>query len=210
MEVYNSEEEQVQAIKQWWKENAVSIIAGIVLGLGGILGYQYWGSQKVAQAATASELYEQASIAKTTEEKTRITLNLSTEFSGTPYASLAMLELAKVNVEEKKLTDAINNLKWVLDNGDDGIKHIARQRLARVYIAKNEIDSAEALLQGMTEKAYEADYAEIKGDISRARKQYLQARENYKIALAALNQADQRYPVIKMKLDDLAISSAAK
>ncbi len=35
MELYDTEEEQVQAIKEWWKENGKAVIIGAVLGLGG-------------------------------------------------------------------------------------------------------------------------------------------------------------------------------
>ncbi|MEW8396328.1 MAG: tetratricopeptide repeat protein, partial [Candidatus Thiodiazotropha sp.] len=40
MSEYQTEEEQVEAIKRWWKENGTSVIAGLVIGLGGIFGWQ--------------------------------------------------------------------------------------------------------------------------------------------------------------------------
>ena len=59
MDVYTTEEEQVQAIKQWWKENAVSLIAGIVIGLAVLGGYRFWTETKQNQAQQASVLYSE-------------------------------------------------------------------------------------------------------------------------------------------------------
>ena len=37
MEVYTTEEQQVEVIKEWWKENGTSVIAGTVIGLVGLV-----------------------------------------------------------------------------------------------------------------------------------------------------------------------------
>ena len=42
MENYDSEQEQVEDIKKWWKENGRSVIAGLVIGLGGMVGWKSW------------------------------------------------------------------------------------------------------------------------------------------------------------------------
>ena len=38
MEFEKSDQEQVEALQKWWKENWLSLLGGLVLGLGGILG----------------------------------------------------------------------------------------------------------------------------------------------------------------------------
>ena len=42
MEVYETEEQQVEAVKKWWKENGVSLIVGVVMGLSAIAGWKYY------------------------------------------------------------------------------------------------------------------------------------------------------------------------
>ena len=42
MSAYLEEEEQIEAIRNWWKENGRSVIAGAVLGLAAIFGWQGW------------------------------------------------------------------------------------------------------------------------------------------------------------------------
>ena len=50
MSTLETEEQQVEAIKKWWQENGKSLIAGIVIGLGGIVGWQGWQTYQIEQA----------------------------------------------------------------------------------------------------------------------------------------------------------------
>ena len=59
MEIYDSEEEQVAALKAWWKENKNSVIIGAVLGISLVIGWNYWQAQKLKQAEQASALYSE-------------------------------------------------------------------------------------------------------------------------------------------------------
>ncbi len=209
MEVYKTEEEQVQAIKQWWKENAVSLIAGIAIGAVVIGGYKYWTEGKHNQAKQASVIYSE--IISSNGDKTKSTEILKSDYSGTPYAALAALLLAKDNVKASKYDEAISQLTWIIDNGhDDSVQHIAVQRLARVYLSQNKIAEAEKLVTGVKASGFESGYSEIRGDINLAKKLPVQAKENYRLALTSLQPGDQRYDIIKMKLDDLTQESKAK
>ena len=202
METYNSEEEQVAAIKQWWKDNAVSLIAGIVIGIVILAGYRYWIENKQSQAQQASVIYSEILLSE--NDKTENTETLKADYSATPYAALAALLLAKDNVNKNEIEKAISQLKWTVDNSnDEGIQHLAQQRLARLYLSQNNIESAEALIKGVKANGFSAAYSEIRGDINLAKKLPVQAKENYRLALSALSQGDQRYTLIKMKLDDL-------
>ena len=42
MDIHRTEEEQVEAIKTWWKANGTSVIVGVVLGVAVIFGVRYW------------------------------------------------------------------------------------------------------------------------------------------------------------------------
>ena len=209
VDVYKTEEEQVQAIKQWWKDNSVSLIAGIVIGAVVLAGYKYWTESKQNQAQQASVIYSQ--ILSSSNDKTKNTETLKADYSGTPYAALATLLLAKDNVNANEIDKAISQLKWVVDNSnEEGIQHLAQQRLARVYLSKNNIESAEALIKGVKANGFASGYNEIRGDINLAKKLPVQAKENYRLALSSLAQGDQRYDIIKMKLDDLTQANKVK
>lgn len=204
MEVYSTEEEQVQAIQKWWKDNGVSIIVGVIIGIAVIAGYRYWTQHQKSQSQLASEMYSQVLLGAKSDKVT-LTDSLMKNYSGTPYASLAALLLAKDNVIANEPGKAISLLQWVKDNTkDDAIKHLAQTRLARIYLSQNKIDKAEALVKGEKVAGFSATYNEIRGDIELAKKMPVQAKENYQLALEMLSPGDQRYSIIKMKLDDLA------
>ena len=57
MELYDSEEQQVEAIKDWWKENGKAVIFGAVIGLGGLFGWRYYQDSVVEAREAASESY---------------------------------------------------------------------------------------------------------------------------------------------------------
>ena len=42
MSEYQTDEEKVEAIRKWWRENGTAVVAGLVLGLAGLIGWQYW------------------------------------------------------------------------------------------------------------------------------------------------------------------------
>ncbi len=207
MDVYNTEEEQVQAIKQWWKDNATSLIAGIVIGVLVLGGYKYWAESKQNQTQQASVLY--SDVLSSNKDKVKNTETLKADYSRTPYAALAALLIAKDNVIANEVDKAISQLKWVIENNNDsGIQHIAQQRLARLYLSQNNVEAADALIKGVKAGGFSATYNELRGDINLAKKLPVQAKENYRLALASLPQGDQRYAFIKMKLDDLTQAKA--
>jgi len=109
VDVYTTEEEQVQAIKRWWKENAVSLIAGIVIGLAVLGGYRFWSETKQNQAQHASVLYSE--ILSSTNNKAKNVEILKADYSGTPYAALAALLLAKDKVNENESEQDIFTIK---------------------------------------------------------------------------------------------------
>jgi predicted negative regulator of RcsB-dependent stress response len=43
IEGYETEEQQVDAIKKWWHENGTMLIVGAVVGLAGLWGWRYYG-----------------------------------------------------------------------------------------------------------------------------------------------------------------------
>ena len=60
MEQFATEEQQVEAIKRFWKDNGTAIIIGAVLGLGGLWGWRYYSDSQLEAKAQASVEYQQA------------------------------------------------------------------------------------------------------------------------------------------------------
>jgi predicted negative regulator of RcsB-dependent stress response len=215
MDTLSTEEQQIAAIKQWWKENGSSIVTGVVLGLAVLFGGKAWFAYQDRNAQTASNVYAammralQSGDALNTGEKAGILL---ADFSNTPYAALGALALARIRLEEGETQAARGQLQWVLDNSDSAIfKDLARLRLARVLLASGDLDAAANLIAGAgSAAAFDGLFAEVQGDIARARGDMAAASAAYEQALAALAPGSQAREILQLKhTDALAASSSA-
>lgn len=121
MELYDTEEQQVEAIKDWWKENGKAVIFGAVIGLGGLFGWRYYQDTMTKAQEAASESYTQAVqelAAKGTEGEGALQSFIDAN-KETQYAVLAALQLAKVQVEAGNLDEALAQLEWAKTATDD-------------------------------------------------------------------------------------------
>lgn len=206
MNAYNTEEEQVEALKAWWKENGKSVIAGVVLGATILVGGRMWFSYQQGQAETASNQYQALIAALEQDDTSRVLERGSTlvgQYANTPYAALASLAMAKIKLEEGQHEAARSHLQWVIAHaGQAELEHIARLRLAKVLIADGEQAQALTLLNSVEPGEFGPAYKELKGDIFAAQGNAAAARQAYEEALAGLPAAaDRNY--LQLKLNDL-------
>ena len=130
--------------------------------------------------------------------------SLKSDYSATPYAGLAAMILARVSLEEGKKDDARRELQWALDNAtDDGIKHAARLRLARIVADAGEVDAALSLLGVSDIVGFELDYHELRGDLTAIKGDKQSARKAYRMALKELDEFSPYKSTLRMKLDAL-------
>lgn len=207
-----SEEETIQAIKDWWAENGRAVIAGVVLGIGGIVGVRYWFDAQAQSRQEASQLYSQVMMAVQAGDRQQAMGQVETltdEYSSTVYATLAALGMARLELEAGEAESAERHLRRALENSKtDEYAHLARQRLARLLIAREQPQQAATLLEGVDEEGYTSIYAEIRGDIEVARSRQSEARSHYQTALREAGQPLRRQ-LLEMKLAELSPASAA-
>jgi predicted negative regulator of RcsB-dependent stress response len=211
---YSTEEEQIAAIKNWWKNNGNSLLIGIGLALVIVFGWKAYQNSVVESKTQASVLYQQLISAATstdlsTPEESSTVSYLATElkskFSGSEYAIYAALFIAKENVAEAKYDEAKNEFNWVLENTEDQrLIHIVNGRLARIYSVQGDNETALKLLIA-TDPAFEASYQEIIGDIKIRTGEKGAAIEAYKKAYELVKGNPQALPLLAVKLSDLGI-----
>lgn len=50
MEIYENENDQVEAVKRFFAENGKALAVGVILGVGALIGWRYWNSHQVDSA----------------------------------------------------------------------------------------------------------------------------------------------------------------
>ncbi len=213
MDRYVTEEEHVEALKAWWKENGKAVIAGAILGLLGLMGWRYWQGSIKVQAEQASTAFQQllSQVADNKKEAAeQQTKQILDQFEKSPYAAFAALMLAKIAVDKNDLAQAKTHLQWALAHSTEPeIKRVARLRLVRLLLAQGNTDQAQSLLDEKDNMASLPSYHELKGDLLLAQGKLEEARNAYLQALALGGTTGEQSSVLQMKLDELGEASPA-
>jgi predicted negative regulator of RcsB-dependent stress response len=201
------EQEQIEALKAWWKEYGTLVALAIMVCALSFAGYQGWRYYKRGQAAAAVTLYEQLDQAQRAGElkKVRdIAARITEEYSSTAYGPLAALSAAQASFKSGDLAGAKAQLQWVMDKAkQDELRDVARLRLAGVLLDEKKPDEALKLLEAKPVESMTALYADRRGDILLTQGKRAEARSAYQLALDRSESGSQYRAVIEAKLDSL-------
>ncbi len=211
MESYRTEEEQLEALKRWWKENGTSTLVSILLAVAVAFGWQGWQARQQARAESASNLFQQfletlgaAKQGGSAAEAEKIATRIATEYDGTAYARFAELHLARLHVIQGDLGAADAALRTVLaeTSPKDDLHRVAKLRLGRVLAARGDTEDALALLASDAANPYAGAYAMARGDVLLAAGRDSEAAAAYREA-ESLADPDRPLPGLAEKLDYL-------
>jgi len=209
MATYDLEEqEQIDALKHFWRDYGRLIIAGVlafVLGIGGVQGWKHY---KLSRAQVASLHYaklEEAIAKGDVNEIRNLGGDIIAQYGNTAYAPMAALVLAKTDHDAGDLEKAAERLKWAVDNAQsDDVRMVARLRLAGVLLDQDKTDEALQLLNQEVTPAFVGAYADLRGDVLVAQGKPADAREAYKKALEHAGNDSTWRDVVQLKMDALS------
>jgi len=203
---YQTEEQQIEQLKDWWKDNGTPLLIGAALGLAGFFGWEFWNEQQVAHQSSASDQYialNKQIEAKDLDKQTQLATDIKKDFTDTAYAALSAFHLAKLAINKGDFDSAVAELKWVIEkNIADDMSGIAKIRLARIYISRNQAQQAIELLDFKDDSGFYELASLVKGDALMALGQSAEALEAYQIAVAK-GQTTANHPSLKLVIDDL-------
>lgn len=212
-----TEDEQLDALKNWWQKNGMSLIAGVAIAAAGMLGWNAWQNYQENQAEAASIRYQQlvtlaadSDLDEGGRAEARGLIDEITDNHGrTLYADLAQLIEARLAVAEGDLAAARAALGDVIGgNSRDYVKALARLRLARIQIAENDAESALDTLSSGIPDSLAAQREDIRGDAFTALSRDDEARDAYRQAMALAIEHGQSLYGVQLKLDNLGAEDA--
>jgi predicted negative regulator of RcsB-dependent stress response len=202
--------EQSELVQKWLRENGVSIIVGVVIGLVGIFGWQQWQKHQDRNASAASQLYQQAKVAQLSgkpDVAVQLTEQLKKDHPKSPYAVFATSDLARQQVQDKQLDKAKASLQWAESHAtEEPLKSLVLLRIARVELASKQPKAALAALDRLPAGSFTGLAQELRGDALVKLERPGDARKAYESAMAALSEGAPQRGALQMKLDDLAVA----
>jgi predicted negative regulator of RcsB-dependent stress response len=212
VEEYLSDEERLEMAKKWWLENYKSIIAGALIAVVVVGGWRYWEYRTTSRSQAAALLFNQLADAMAKQDKDgalKTGNQILTTYSDTPYAAQAALVLAQLQASTGKPADGGQMLEWVMKNSkDDGLKLLARLRLARIKLAMNDAQGALDTLNGADAGGFAPLYDDLRGDAEAKLGKSAEARAAYQQALLAWTDNLGDRSLIEMKINSLPAKAA--
>lgn len=221
-----TEQEQIEAIKNWWRENGTQIlVVGCLLAVA-YFGYHWWQNRQETLLNEVSTAYEQymeamveASSSLSASEAQIKTLEYLTDqlvelHGNSHYAFLASLNTAAYDVRRGELEAAAARLGWAREQADaEADVMLVNYRYALVKAQLGNTDEAFAMLENPNDE-FASIYAEARGDIQLGQGNAEAALSDYEAALEATSAEEtNRASSLQVKIDSLlngpsAIASA--
>lgn len=215
-----TEEEQIEALKRWWRDNWLSVVVPIAVAIIGYVGWSYWQGHRDAQAQAASDQYQQLvelvevppGTPLTDEQKSKArsqAVILLDQHGGSMYGDFTNLLLARLEVDDKRYDEASTLLRQVvMDSDNPGLVELARARLAKVLINLGKFEQALDEVRQAPDTAYKSLYAEIRGDAYLGQGKTDEAHTAYQQAFDQLDpQQFSRKGLLQLKLDSTAVAA---
>ena len=208
MAVYDLEEqEQIDALKAWWRQYGRLVIAAaiaFVLGVAGVQGWLYYKTQTAQKASDVFAELEEAARMGDTKRTADLTKKMMNDYSRTAYGARAALLAAKVSADAGDAKAAEEQLRWAADHArDDQTQALANLRLAAVLLDGKKYDEALQVLGAAHPEPFESLFADARGDVYVAQGKTAEAKLAYQAALDKLPKSNAYRNVVEVKRDAL-------
>ncbi|MBV5291233.1 MAG: tetratricopeptide repeat protein [Curvibacter lanceolatus] len=207
------EQEQLDQLKHFWNRygNAISWVLIVIFGgFAAWNGYQYWQRSQAAQAAVLYDEMDRAVKAQDLQKVVRVQEDIHGKYGRTAYAAQASLLAAQALADKGNADAAKAALNWVLEqSGDDGVKAVARLRLAALQVDAKAYDEALKTLGTVFPAEFEALAADRKGDVLALQGKADEAVAEYRKAYQKLDERTEYRRLIEAKLNALGVNPQA-
>ena len=200
IEISDSEEEQVDKLKKWWDSNGKQIIAGAVLGLAGIFGWNAYVDYQDSQALNARALYlsyvsDSANVGAYDK--------LIKDHPSSSYSDQGTLVMAKYLFDAGNYSLALDALKPLMSRENSVIASTASLRTASLFLELGQHEEALAVLNMENANEFSGLFYNLAGDVYLDLGNNEEARNSYSLAIENITDNSSLSQLIQIKLDDL-------
>ncbi|EPJ5578150.1 YfgM family protein [Citrobacter farmeri] len=206
MEIYENENDQVDAIKRFFAENGKALAVGVILGVGALVGWRYWNSHQTESARSASLAYQTvvSSLSAGKAEDLSAAEKFAADNKNT-YGALASMELAQQFVDQNQLEKAAAQLQQGLAaTSDENLKAVITLRLARVQAQLKQADTALKTLESVKGEGWAAIVADLRGEALLSKGDKQGARSAWEAGVKS-NASPALSEMMQMKINNLSI-----
>jgi predicted negative regulator of RcsB-dependent stress response len=204
MPTYETDNEQMEMLKKWWRDYGKWLVIAVIIGLAAGLGWRYWQQQQIRVRQQASLLYQQLIVAdsqKNRDTVMQMATELTQRYPHTEYAALGNLVAAKSAMNANNLAVAQQKLQWTREHSQvEAVRQIARLRESRVLLAQNKPAEAQKLLSVVEDKSFQPAIDEVQGDIYLALGDSTKAHQSYQSAQTGLSALGGEDVLLSLKL----------
>lgn len=206
MEIYENENDQVDAVKRFFAENGKALAIGVVLGIGALVGWRYWTGHQDESVRAASLEYQTAiSDIRADKPQTLTAVETFAAKNQNTYGALASLELAQQFVDKNDLAKAEANLQQGLKNtSDENLQALINVRLARVQIQQKQVDAALKTLDTVKGEGWVAIVADLRGEALLSKGDKEGARDAWSKGVES-NTSPALREMMQMKINNLSV-----
>lgn len=201
------EQEQIDSLRAWWGMYGNLVTALVVAASLAVVGWQGWNWYQNGQTAKASAIYgvlEQAVQVGDAQRIKSAAGELTEKYAATHYAALGTLQAAQHSFSTGDLKTAKVQLTWIVDNGKDEVRDLARLRLAAILLDEQAYEMAAISLNVTPAAAFVARQQELLGDLHAAQGKRAEAKVAYRTALEKTGEkAGPGRELLQQKLDAL-------
>ena len=208
MDEFLSEKEQIQYIRDWWRDNRMYIfIFGFVV-IGSVAGTNTWKASVINEQIAASSLYESLAVEiseNNLESGELIAEEIYSAYSESIYADQARLAMAYFYMSQSRDEDAAEELRGLIESSENNeMILIANMRLAKILLYQSKYQEVLDLLEGNLGHAFETKYSELIGDAYLGLEDYENAEFAYMNALKDTGSPQViDAALLQMKINDL-------
>jgi len=202
-----NEQERIDSVKYYWRiwgKYIVTLVAVLIVSYIASSVYQWYGKSHSEKAAVIYAEFTTALAAKNDQQIMSTANKLIETLPSTEYAPMAAMQAAKVAVDKKDFSKAVQLLNWTKDNAKDkSLQSIAILRLAAINVDQGKFDKARELLRTKHDLAFDGLFYEARGDMYIAMGDMTKARDAYKEGMQKAANDPSTQQAIQMKLDIL-------